>query len=169
MNLIVAVDNHWAIGYKNELLVRIPADQRFFRNETIHKAVIMGRKTLESFPGGQPLKQRLNVVISKDLNYKVKDALVVHSIEEALEAVKEYKTEDVYVIGGASIYEQMLPLCDVAHVTKIDYRYDADTYFPNLDQREEWVITGESDEQTYYDLTYVFYKYENLKKNKENS
>ncbi|MDF2543234.1 MAG: hypothetical protein K0S47_2952 [Herbinix sp.] len=163
MNLIVAVDKNWAIGYKNELLVRIPADHRFFRNETINKAVIMGRKTLESFPGGQPLKQRLNVVITSDLNYKVKDAVVVHSIEEALEAVKGYKSEDVYVIGGASIYQQMLKYCDVAHVTKIDYIYSADTYFPNLEETGEWEITGTSEEQTYYDLEYLFCKYERKK------
>lgn len=160
MNIIVAVDNKWAIGYNNQLLVRIPADQRFFRDETINKAVIMGRRTLESFPGGQPLKQRLNVVVTSDRKYKVKDAVVVHSIEEALEAVKDYRSEDVFVIGGSSIYNQMLDLCNVAHVTKIDYSYAADTYFPNLDLKEEWVLTGESDEQTYYDLTYTFCKYE---------
>jgi dihydrofolate reductase len=160
MNLIVAVDENWAIGHKNDLLVKIPADQRFFRDETINKAVIMGRKTLETFPGRQPLKQRLNVVITSDQNYKVKDAVVVHSIDEALEAVKGYKSEDIYVIGGATIYKQMLDLCDVAHVTKIDYSYAADTYFPNLDAMKDWVITEESEEQTYYDLTYTFCKYE---------
>lgn len=163
MNLIVAVDNNWAIGYRNKLLVRIPADHRFFRQETLHKAVIMGRKTLESFPGGQPLSDRLNVVITTDPEYRVKDAVVVHSIEEAMEAVRDYKTEDVYVIGGSSIYRQMLSLCDVAHVTKIDYVYAADTYFPNLDEDEDWTITAESEEQTYYDLTYTFYKYERKK------
>lgn len=163
MNAIVAVDNNWAIGYQNRLLVRIPADQRFFRDETIHKAVIMGRKTLESFPGGQPLKDRLNVVVTSDVNYRVPDAVVVHSIEEALEAVKDYPREDIYVIGGESIYRQLLPHCEVAHVTKIDYSYEADTYFPNLDRMEEWVLTGESDEQTYYDLTYTFCRYERKK------
>lgn len=163
MNLIVAVDKNWAIGYKNKLLVRIPADQRFFRNETLHKAVIMGRKTLESLPGGKPLKDRLNVVITSDPDYKADDAVIVNSIEEALRAVKNYKTEDVYVIGGESIYRQMLPFCDVAHVTKIDYSYKADTYFPNLDEMDDWVITGESDEQTYHDLIYTFYRYERKK------
>ncbi|NLP34564.1 MAG: dihydrofolate reductase [Clostridiales bacterium] len=163
MNLIVAVDKNWGIGYQNKLLVRIPADQRFFRNETINKVVIMGRKTLESFPNGLPLKQRLNIVITSDKNYKVKDAVVVHSVEEAVDVAKEYATEDVYVIGGATIYEQMLNLCDTAHVTKIDYAYNADTYFPNLDENEEWVLTGESEEQTYHDLIYTFCKYERRK------
>lgn len=159
MNLIVAVDKNWGIGYQNNLLVRIPADQRFFRETTTGKVVIMGRKTLESFPGGQPLKNRTNIVISKDNNYQVKDAIVVHSIEEALQKVEDIPTEDIYVIGGASIYEQMLPLCDTAHITKIDYAYQADTFFPNLDKMKEWQIVGESEEQTYYDLEYTFLCY----------
>lgn len=160
MNMIVAVDNHWAIGYKNKLLVRIPADQRFFRMETTNKAVIMGRRTLESFPGGVPLKQRLNVVITADAAYTVKGAVVVHNVAQALEAVKDYASGDVYVIGGASIYRQMLEFCDVVHVTKIDYTYEADTWFPDLDKLPEWELTGESDEQTYYDLTYTFCRYQ---------
>ena len=163
MNLVVAVDNNWAIGYQNKLLVKIPADQRFFRNETIHKAVIMGRKTLESFPGGRPLADRLNVVITSDSDYKVMDAAVVNSIEKALEVVKDYNTEDIYIIGGESIYRQMLRLCDTAHVTKIDYNYNADAYFPNLDEMEDWHITGESEEHTYHDLVYNFYRYERKK------
>ena len=165
MNLIVAVDKIWGIGYQNNLLVRIPADQRFFRETTTGNVVIMGRKTLESFPGGQPLKNRTNIVITKDKNYQVKDAIVVNSIEEAMSKVEGVPTENIYVIGGASIYEQMLPLCDTAHVTKIDYAYQADTFFPNLDDMEEWQITGESEEQTYYDLEYRFLRYEK-KKNK---
>lgn len=159
MNLIVAVDKNWGIGYQNNLLVRIPADQRFFRETTTGKVVIMGRKTLESFPGGQPLKNRTNIVISKDKNYQVKGAIVVHSIEEALKKVEDIPTEDIYVIGGASIYEQMLPLCDTAHITKIDYAYQADTFFLNLDEMKEWQIVGESEEQTYYDLEYTFLCY----------
>lgn len=163
MRLIVAVDKNWAIGYQNKLLVRIPADQRFFRNETTHKAVIMGRKTLESFPGGVPLKDRLNVVITSDTNYKINDAVVVNSIEEALEEVKSYNTKDVYVIGGESIYRQMLHLCDTAYVTKIDYEYKADAYFPDLDDMDDWHLTEESEEQTYHDLIYTFCKYERKK------
>lgn len=160
MNLIVAVDKNWAIGHNNQLLISIPEDMRFFRDETMDKVVIMGRNTLETFPGGRPLKNRLNIVITSKTNYEVKDAMVVHSVEEALEAVKDYKSDDVYVIGGASIYEQMIDYCNVAHVTKIDYAYQADTYFPNLDDKKEWVITAESDERTYYNIEYAFYKYE---------
>ncbi|MSS62302.1 dihydrofolate reductase [Velocimicrobium porci] len=165
MNLIVAVDKNWAIGYQNSLLVSIPADMRFFRETTTNKVIIMGRKTLESFPGGKPLKDRLNIVITKKENYDGNGATVVHSVEEALELVKDYNTEDVFVIGGESIYRQMLPYCKVAHVTKIDFAYQADTYFPNLDKEDDWTLELESEEQTYYNLEYTFCKYVNKKEN----
>ena len=93
----------------------------------------------------------------------MKDAVVVHSIEEALEEVKKYKKQDVYVIGGDSIYKQMLPYCNKAHVTKIDFAYEADTFFPNLDEDEQWEITERSEEQTYFDLEYEFRTYERRK------
>lgn len=121
MNLIVAVDSNWAIGSKNELLIRIPNDHKHFREETTGKVVVLGRKTLETFPQGMPLKNRTNIILSKDPNYQVKDAIVVHSIEELLEELKKYDEENIYIIGGESIYRQMLPYCDVAHVTKIDH------------------------------------------------
>ena len=160
MNLIAAVDQNWAIGNKNELLVRIPADQKFFRETTTGKVVVMGRKTLESFPNGLPLKNRTNIVLTHDHTYKVPGAVVVHDMDELHEELKKYDSEDVYVIGGEQIYRQMLPYCDTAHMTKIDHAYEADAYFPNLDEKEEWKITATSDEQTYFDLEYYFVKYE---------
>lgn len=159
MNMIVAVDSNWAIGHKGKLLVSIPEDMQFFRRETTGKVVVMGRNTLESFPNGLPLKNRVNVVITKDKEYNVKDAIICHSIEEALEVLKQYNDEDIYVIGGESVYRQFLPYCSVAHVTKINYSYDADTYFPNLDEMDEWTIEESSDERTYFDLEYEFVKY----------
>ena len=162
MNLIAAVDRNWAIGYKNELLVRIPEDQKWFRETTTGKAVIMGRKTLESFPNKSPLKNRLNVVITSDMNYSVPGAVVVHSIDEAVEAVRDYADDDVYVIGGESIYRQMLPLCSTAHIPKVDYAYQADAHFPDLDKEEGWKITETSDERTYFDIIYEFVKYERV-------
>lgn len=164
MKCIVAVDSNWAIGYNNQLLVSIPADMRFFKSETTNKVVVMGKNTLESLPGGKPLPNRTNIVVALEKDYKVPGATVVNSIEEALEAVKEYDTDDVYIMGGASIYRQFLQYCDVAHVTKIDYAYRADVYFPNLDEDDEWQLVGDSEEQTYYDLEYRFLKYE--RKNK---
>ena len=119
MNLIVAVDKNWAIGNKGELLVRIPADHKMFRQETTGKVVVLGRKTMDTFPGGQPLKNRDNIILSRNEAYQQKDAQVVHSVEELLEAVKGYDTKEVYVIGGSSVYEQLLPYCDTAHVTKL--------------------------------------------------
>ena len=163
MNLIAAVDRNWAIGNKNELLVKIPADQKFFRETTTGKVVVMGRKTLESFPNGLPLKNRTNIVLTKDKNYKVKDAVVLHSLEELREELKKYPSEDIYIIGGETIYRQLLDECDVAHITKIEFAYEADAYFPNLDELPEWKITADSEEQTYFDLEYYFYKYERVK------
>ena len=163
MNLIVAVDENWAIGYKNDLLIRIPADMKMFRQETTGKVVVLGRKTLETFPNGQPLKNRTNIILSTKKDYEVKDAIVVHSIEELLEELKNYPSEDIYIIGGETIYRQLLDECDVAHITKIEFEYDADAYFPNLDELPEWKITADSEEQTYFDLEFFFYKYEKIK------
>jgi len=159
MNIIVAVDENWSIGCKGKLLISIPEDMQLFRKETTNKVVVMGRKTLESFPNGLPLKNRTNIVITSDKSYNVKDAIICNSIDEALEEIKKYPSEDVYVIGGETIYRQLLPYCDVAHVTKIDYAYDADTQFPNLDEMPEWSIEERSDERTYFDLEYEFLKY----------
>ncbi|MDE6404803.1 MAG: dihydrofolate reductase [Lachnospiraceae bacterium] len=160
MNAIVAVDNNWAIGCKNSLLVRIPADHKNFRQETTGKVVVLGRKTLETFPQGMPLPNRTNIILSTNPDYKVKDAVVVHNKEELDVELKKYATEDVYIIGGESVYRMMLPECDVVHVTKIDHDYEADAYFPDLDRDGAWEVTAESEEQTYFDLPYYFLKYE---------
>lgn len=162
MNMIVAVDENWAIGNKNSLLVSIPADHKMFRNETIGKVVVLGRKTLETFPQGQPLGGRTNIILSHKADYQVKGAIVVHSLEELQEELKKYNDEDIYIIGGASVYEMMLPYVDTVHVTKIDHAYEADAFFPNLDEGGEWKITADSDEQYYFDLTYRFLKYERV-------
>lgn len=164
MNIIVAVDEKWAIGNKNKLLVSIPNDQRHFREETTGKVIVLGRKTLDTFPQGLPLKNRINIVLTKDRSFRLKDAVVVHDIDALLEHLKQYNSEDVYVVGGESVYRQLLPYCSVAHVTKIDHRYDADSYFPNLDEDPDWEITADSDEQTYFDLAYTFLRYERKSK-----
>jgi dihydrofolate reductase len=160
MNLIVAVDNQWGIGCKGSLLVRIPNDHKAFRAETVGKVVVLGRKTLETFPQGMPLADRTNIILSSNPDYRVKGAVVVHSKEELLQELKKYRDEDIYIIGGESVYRMMLPYCQVAHVTKIDHVYEADAYFPNLDKSAEWEITADSEEQTYFDIAYSFVKYE---------
>ncbi len=164
MNLIAAVDENWGIGLKNELLVSIPDDMKFFRETTTGKVVVMGRKTLESFPNGKPLPNRTNIVLSRNMHCAPAGAVVVHNPDELHEELAKYPSGDIYVIGGESIYQLLLDECDTAHITKINYRFEADAWFPNLDERPEWQITAESDEQTYFDLEYYFYQYEKQKK-----
>lgn len=160
MKAILARDKNWGIGYNNRLLVSIPSDMKFFRQTTTGKVVVMGRKTLESFPNGMPLKNRTNIVLTGNQNYQVKDAVIVHSEDELMEELKKYNTDDIYVIGGESVYRMMLPYCDTVYVTKIDRAFQADTFFPNLDEMDEWEMTEESEEQTCFDLEFCFTKYE---------
>lgn len=162
MNMIVAVDQNWAIGNKGDLLVRIPADHKMFRQETSGKVVVLGRKTMDTFPGAQPLKNRINVVLTRNTAYRALGCVVVHDLEELAEELKKYDSRDVYIIGGSSVYEQLLPWCDTVHVTRIDHAYEADAYFPNLDKDPAWRITADSEEQYYFDLTYHFLKYERI-------
>ena len=142
MNIIAAVDRNWAIGKNGRLLVSIPNDQKRFREETIGKVVILGRRTLQTFPQGMPLQGRTNIMLRE---------------------LESYPPEDVYCIGGESAYTQLLPYCDTAHITMIDHVYEADAHFPNLDRDPEWEITADSDEQTYFDIAYTFLKYERKK------
>ena len=160
MNLIVAVDKNWAIGFDNKLLVSIPDDMKFFRDTTMGKVVVMGRKTLESFPGGKPLKGRTNIVITSNSDFQRQGVICVHHIDELHQELEKYDTNDVYVIGGESVYRLLLPECKVAHVTKINFAYQADAYFPNLDEDKDWKITADSEEQTYFNLEYFYHKYE---------
>jgi dihydrofolate reductase len=159
MNIIAAVDKNWAIGRKGELLVKIPADLKLFQSETLGKVIVLGRKTLATFPSGQPLYGRTNIIMSTKRDYRVRNATVVHSLEELLAEVAKYPPDEVYITGGASIYRLMLPYCDTAHITRINYAYEADTYFPNLDESPDWQITADSDEQSYFDITYQFLQY----------
>ena len=162
MNIIVTADARWAIGSKDKLLVQIPRNQKLFLEETAGKVVVTGRKSLQHFPGGMPLQGRTTIVLSKNPNYQVKGALVVHSLEALLKELKKYKSEDVFVVGGESVFAQLHPYCDVVHVTKVDHAYAADRYFPDLDKDKEWRITAESDEQTYFNIAYEFVQYERV-------
>ena len=162
MNLIVNVDKNWAIGHGNKLLVRIPQDMKYFRAMTKGHVVVMGRKTLESFPESKPLPDRVNIVLTRDQNYQAAGAAVVHSVEELKEELTKYEPEDVFVIGGGQIYRELLPLCRKAYVTKVDRAFDADTYFPDLDKDPKWRMTKVSEEETYFDLEYVFTIYERI-------
>lgn len=162
MNLIVAVDRNWAIGRDNKLLVNIPQDMKFFRQITAGKVVVMGRKTLESLPGGQPLKLRTNMVLSANTQYRAGNAMIFHTVKDLLSALVDFEEEDIYIIGGESVYRQLLPCCRKAYVTKVDHSFEADAYFPNLDQDDGWQMIKTSEEQTYFDLEYVFTIYERI-------
>lgn len=162
MIAIVNVDRNWAIGNKGKLLVSIPNDMKMFRAETTGKVVVLGRKTLATFPQGAPLKNRTNIILTRDENFTAQDAVVVHSVDELLEEVKKYPPENVYVIGGDSIYKQLLPYCDTAIVTKLDHAFEADAHFPNLEADPAWKMTGESEEQTYFSIEYTFQRWERV-------
>ena len=159
MQAIVAVDSNWAIGNKGQLLVSIPADQKNFRNITMGKTIVYGRKTLETFPQQVVLPGRRNIILSTRADYEVRNAEVVHDRQELLEAVKDLDPDDVFIIGGASVYREFLDDCDTCIVTFIDREYEADSFFPNLDKLPEWELADESDEQVYFDITYTYRTY----------
>ena len=170
MKLIVAVDKEWGIGYKGDLLARVRGDLINFRDLTTGKIVILGSNTLATFPGGKALKNRTNIVLHPSEEYKPDDTTVVHSIPELLEEVKKYDTNDVFVIGGASVYKQMLPYCDTAYITKFDKSFDKDAYFTNLDECDEWKLVSTSEEHvsdpekdTEANLKYYFTEYKKVK------
>ncbi len=143
---VVAVDKNWGIGNEGNLLFHISEDLKNFRRLTEGKTVILGRKTLATFPKGAPLKNRRNVILSRDESYRVDGAEVARSVEDAVELLKNENTDNVCVIGGESIYRQMLPYCDMAVVTKIDAEAPAsDKFFPNLDEDESWYLAEESE------------------------
>ena len=164
MKLIASVDKNWGIGYKGKLLVSIPSDQRFFKNETVGKTVVLGRRTLDTFPGGRPLAERENIILTRDRSYTNRDAIVVNGTEELEKLLEGRNSDGVYIIGGQSVYEQFIDRCDIAYVTKIDYEFAADSFLPNLDDDPEWECTEESEEKTYYDLCYRFCTYVRKKK-----
>lgn len=159
MKLIAAVDKNWAIGNKGRLLVNIPSDLKRFRAMTLGKVVVLGRTTLETFPQKQPLEKRTNIILSTNRDYRVKNAIVVHSIDELMEELKKYESDDIYIIGGESVYKQLYNSCDEAFITALDYSYDADAYFPNLDKEQDWKLVEEGEEQTYFDIIFKFNYY----------
>lgn len=161
MNIIVAVDKKWGIGNKGKLLVSIPRDKKLFREETTGKVIIMGHNTLLSLPGSQPLAGRENIVLSRDKSLSIKGATVLNSVDACIDYLRKnnIKDNDVFVIGGESVYNDFLPYCDVAHITYIDYEYEADRHFLNLDISNEWSLVLETEEETYFDIPYTFRLY----------
>lgn len=160
MIAIVAVSRNWGIGKDNQLLFSIPSDMKHFRQTTTGGTVLMGRKTLESFPGGRPLPNRRNIVLTSQ-EMEREGVEVVHSIQEMLDAVKTTPSEEVFVIGGGTVYEALLPYCDKAVLTMVDATPDADTFFPNLDTNDAWEQSESSEPIEENGLVYHFVTYQN--------
>ena len=160
MIMIVAVGKNWGIGIKEGLLTNLPEDMKFFRETTKNSVVIMSRKTLESFPEKKPLKNRVNIVITKSGNISGEGVIIVSSVEEAAEKAKEYADKKVFVIGGGSVYKQMLKYCDTAYITKIDHVFEnADTFIDNMDELDDWKIVEISDVKEYNGIKFNFVTY----------
>lgn len=168
MNAIVAVDKHWGIGKNNDLLVHLSTDLKYYKEKTLGKCVIFGQRTLESLPGGKPLPKRDHIILSDDPNYTVTPRQgyacdVCHTKDEVLAKAAEYQAagEEVIVCGGASIYELFLEDCDGFYVTMIDHVFDADRFFPNLDEMG-LQVTWESEPMEEDGYRFTFRKYERV-------
>lgn len=162
MNLIVAVDKNWGIGRDGGLLTHLPEDMKYFRETTRGKTVVMGRKTLESFPGGRPLKNRVNIVLSKREDYAPEGVQVCRSVDEVLEALKGCGEEDVFIIGGGIVYREFLPYCKKAYVTYIHRAFEVDTDFENLDRDKAWKLASVSDMREHEGISFEFRVYERI-------
>lgn len=160
MNAIVVVDKNWSIGKDGDLLVHLPGDLKYYKEKTVGKVIVIGRKTLESFPGAKPLPNRVNLVLTGNKDY-ANDACEICLGEEALlEQISKYKTEEVFISGGQSIYDKFLDQCDTVYVTKIFEAFDADRHFRNMDEDSNYEVTWESGIQEEKGIRYQFVKYE---------
>lgn len=148
MKLIVAVDREWGIGYHGELLVTVKEDLAHFRELTIGKTVVYGSTTLRTFPGGRPLKGRKNLILTTNSDLKPEGAIVLHSVEELIAYEKKHSEEEIIVVGGASVYKQLLQYCVTAYVTRFDASFKKDAYFPDLDVDPAWECISVS--ETHY-------------------
>lgn len=158
MKAIFHADKRWGIGKENDLMFSIPKDMKFFRETTVGKVVVMGLNTLRSFPNGQPLKNRTNIVLSPD---DVEgDLITVHNLDELFEELKKYPPDDVFVIGGASVYRALIPFCSQVLVTKVDADGGADTFVPDLDASPDFelVFASEPVEDNGYTLRFCTYQ-----------
>lgn len=156
MNLIVAADKNFAIGKNGDIPWHISADMKYFRSVTVGKSIIMGRKTLESFPESKPLPKRKNIVLSRDKSLKIEGAVTVSSIEEAVAEAGD----DCFVIGGGEIYKMFLPYVKYAYVTRVNAEFDADTFIVNLDKEENWKLLkkGEMSEENGIEFSFDIYE-----------
>lgn len=144
LKFISSADANWGIGNKGKLLSYVKEDMKRFTSLTKGNVIVTGRKTISTFKNQEPLKNRVNIILTTDKNYKNGEALIAHSIDEVLEIVKDLK-EDIYIIGGESVFKQFLAYCNEAYITKFNMDVDADAFIENLDKSDEWVIGEESE------------------------
>ena len=156
MKMIVCVAENFGIGLNNDLLFSLPPDMKFFRETTMGKVIIMGRGTLDSFPGGRALKNRTNIVLTRDKSFSREGVEAFNSKEEILSYIKQYDTDDVYVIGGGQIYEMFRDVCDEALITKVRKSVPCDTFFFNIDEDKEWYLDSESEVMEHEGLRFSF-------------
>lgn len=159
MQAIVAVDNNWGIGYKNELLFHVPEDMKFFKEKTLGKVVVMGKNTFLSLPGQKALPKRVNIVLSRSKNFNPDGVVLLDSLESLSEKLKEFESDDVFIIGGQSVYKMMLPYCRKVFVTHFEHESSADKFFPPLDSMPEWKKIFTSERICSKDLTFTFNTY----------
>jgi dihydrofolate reductase len=159
MKAIVAVNLNWGIGYDGDLLQFIPEDMKFFKEKTIGNVVVMGRETFDSFPGNKPLKDRVNIVLTRNKSFKDDRLIICNSVEDTLKELKKYDNDKIFIIGGESIYKQFLPYCNELYVTKVQNKKKADTFFPNIDVMPEWLLVEKSEVKEHKDMKYIFTKY----------
>lgn len=158
---IVACDRNWGIGRGNQLLCRLPGDLRYFKEKTLGKKILIGRRTLDSFPGGRPLPGRENIVLTRDLSFAREGCVAVHSIRESLRLA-----DDVIVCGGESVYRALLPYVDTVWVTKIDAVFEADRFFPDLDADPDFVMDWQAAESCEDNgISYRFVRYTRVNDN----
>lgn len=160
MQAIVAVDKNWGIGYKNELLFHVPEDMKFFKEKTLGKVVVMGKNTFLSLPGQKPLPNRVNIVLTRSKNFNPDGVILLNSLESLLEKLQEFESEDIFIVGGQSVYKMMLPYCHKIYVTHFDAEVTADTFFPNLDENPEWKKTFSSEKLSSKGHNFSFNTYE---------
>ncbi len=159
MKAIVNVDKNWGIGIGNELLNPISPDLKFFKEKTTGNVVVMGKSTFLSFPGQKALPNRVNIVLTTDQSWNAPNVIVCHSIDELFLQLQRYDTNTVFVIGGSSVYEQLLPYCSTAYVTKVDTSKPADKFFPNLDEKEEWSLVEDGEISEHNGVRFKFTTY----------
>lgn len=160
MNFIVAVDDNYAIGKDNKLLYHLPSDLKYFKETTLNKVVVMGDKTYFSLPI-RPLPKRINIVVSIDENLKLENAIVVNNFKQLFKKLSEYNSDEVFVIGGATIYNSLMDYCKYAYITRIYSSKPADVFVKNIEKMDNWKLIKESETQNENDLNYKFQIFEN--------